>query len=263
LPLNLLASAGQPFSKELSYGLLLVSIAAVLYYVCAIIISNLLSKGLKASEAEKRVFVAMSTFQNAGFIGIPLSSMLFGDDGVLYAVICNMVFQLFFFTYGQYKVSGEKRLSLRSLTHNPLVLVSLLSVGLYLSPFRFPDFMQGAIKSIGDMMVPLSMILIGCSLMGIRPTELLKDKHAYFISALRLVIFPLATLVIAKLIGLTGAVGVLCVVLAGLPSGAMNVVFAQQYNCAPDFAARVSIQGVIFMAVTLPILIFVATTVLG
>ncbi len=262
LPFNLLASAGQPFSKELSFGLLLVSIAGVLYYVGAILISNLLSKALKASKAEKGVFVSMSVFQNAGFIGIPLASMLFGDEGVLYAVIYNMVFQLFFFTYGLYKLGGEKGFSLRGLARNGLVLISLLSVGLYLSPLRLPEFMQGAIKTIGDMMVPLSMILIGCSLTGIHPKDLLKDKHAYLVSALRLIIFPLITLLIAKLVGLTGPVGVVCVILAGVPSGTMNVIFAQQNNCAPDFAARASIHGVIFMAVTIPILIFAATAIL-
>lgn len=262
LPLNLLASSGQPFSKELSLNLLVVSAAAIVYYLGAILLSNLISKALKATEAEKKVFVSMSVFQNAGFIGIPLVSELFGGEGVLYAVIYNMLFQLFFFTYGMYRLSNEKKIGLKNLMKSPLILVSLASIAIYLSPIRLPDFIQGAVKGMGDMMVPLSMILIGCSLVGILPTELLKDKYAYLVSALRLVGFPLITLLLAKLTGLHGAVGVTCVVLAGLPSGTLNVIVAQKNECAPEFAARASIHGTVFMAITLPVLIYAATVIL-
>ena len=258
LPLNLLASSGQAFSKELSFNLLLVCAAGILYYVGAILLSSLISKALKATEAEKKVFVSMSVFQNAGFIGIPLTSELFGGEGVLYAVIYNMLFQLFFFTFGMYRLSNEKKIGLKSLVKSPLILVSLVSIGIYLSPFRLPDFIQGAVKGIGDMMVPLSMILIGCSLVGILPAELLKDRYSYLVSALRLVVFPLITLLLAKLVGLHGAVGVCCVVLAGLPSGTLNVIVAQKNECAPEFAARAAIHGTVFMAVTLPVLIYAA-----
>jgi hypothetical protein len=169
-----------------------------------------------------------------------------------------MFFQLFFFTFGMYRLSNEKKIGLKSLVKSPLILVSLVSIGIYLSPFRLPDFIQGAVKGIGDMMVPLSTILIGCSLVGILPAELLKDRNSYLVSALRLVIFPLITLLLAKLAGLHGAVGVSCVVLAGLPSGTLNVIVAQKNECAPEFAARAAIHGTVFMAVTLPVLIYIA-----
>jgi len=263
LPINLLASAGYAFSAELSQGLLKTAAASAIYYAAGILIMVLIARHTKLESPEKKALVCMSVFQNVGFIGMPIVYELFGSEGMLYAVIVNVFYQLFFYTYGIHQYSGQGKVHLSTFYKNPLTVISILSVILYLTPFRFPEFIQGALTTIGDMTVPLSMIVIGCSLASIKPLDVLKDKHSYIVSAMRLAVFPLAALGLCWLTGLTGPVGITFVIITALPSGSMNVIMSKRYGTAPGYASRAVIQSTVLMAATLLPIILLSTWLLA
>ena len=166
-----------------------------------------------------------------------------------------MFYQLFFFTYGTNLLSNEGKFNLNSIFKSPVTLSSFIAVAIYLSPYRFPKFIGESLSTVGGMMVPLSIIIIGCTLVDITPKEILKDKYSYFVSLLRLIIFPVGIIGLLLLIGIKGEVAVVIAVLTGLPSGSLNVILAEQHNCNPQYAARTVIQSMVLMIVSLPIVI--------
>lgn len=263
LPANVLTTASNPFSAALSKNLLLTVAVALVYYIAALALTALVGRALPLERRERAMFTLMAVFANTAFLGFPLISELLGQEGLLYAVVFNMVWLVFFFTIGISMVSMQRQIRIKSILSMPVTIASLAAVVLYVSPFRFPVFIQDTLSTLGSMVVPISMLLIGCSLVPIRPVEILKDPWSYAVNVLRLAVFPLAVLGILCLIpGVPHLVALVCAVMCCLPSASLSVVFAQQYDCAPAFASRAVVQGMVLMIVTIPLFITLAVTAL-
>ncbi len=258
LPFNILASCSNEFSHELSRGLAITAVISACFYVGMLTISSLTSKVLPLQPDEKKIFVTMSVFANVGFLGFPVAQELCGTEGTLYTVIHNVMYQLVMFSYGLSLLNGTGKIDLVGMVKKPLMIISLCSVGIFLSPFRFPGFMQDAISMVGDSIVPLSLILIGMNLADIPVMELLRDKYSYLVSLFRLVVSPLLVYAGLRLFHITGTVAVIAVVMAAMPVGSLNVVFAQQYGRAPEYATRSLVHTMLFMFITLPLMIVLA-----
>lgn len=259
LPANVLTSANNVFSLELSRNLLIVVAVAVCYYVAALVFTRAVERLLPLSEKGRTLFSLMAVFANTAFIGFPLAEELMGSEGLLYAVVFNMVWILFFFTIGVAMISGQKKFQLKSIFQVPVSVASIIAILLYVSPFRFPYFIQDTLSTLGNMVVPLSMLLIGCSLVQVRLGQILLDPYSYFISALRLAVFPLIVLGALCLIpGVPNLVALTCCLAACLPSASLCVVFAQQYNCEPAYASRAVVQGMLLMIGTVPLFMSLA-----
>lgn len=257
LPISILASANADSIQGADRNLIYVAVIAGCYYLGSIIISLLISKTLKLEKPGKKVFVTMAVFANTAFVGFPLIAQLYGDEGSLYAVIYNLFYQLFFFTYGVSLLSSGRRIEFKALYTNVVTIASLASIALFLSPFRLPSVLADTFSMVGSMTVPLSMILIGSSLADIRFSSVFSDKYSYLVSALRLIIFPAAVALALKGVNLPHIVKATCVMMTALPSGSLNAIYAERYNCERDYAVKTVVQTMLLMVVTIPIVILV------
>lgn len=257
LPCSILASANVEFSREMGVNLGKVALIALAYYILSAFTMTLLSRFLKIDDASRKIFITMSVFANNAFIGFPIVAELFGDENVLFAVVFNIFYNLFMFTYGTMLLGRNGKISIKSIFNSPVTIASLCSVVLFLTPFRLPVFLQDTLNTVGNLTVPISMMIIGCTLTGIKPSQILKDKYSYLVSALRLLIFPLAMFAAMKLLHMDTLAASVCVLMAALPSGSLNVILAEQYDCNPKYAARTVVQSMLLMPFTLPLIILV------
>ena len=110
-------------------------------------------------------------------------------------------------------------------------------------------------KMIGDMTVPMSMMVMGSMLASVKIKKLITDKKAYVVSALRLVILP--AVMMGALWGISHFVAIspetmsVVVLMCALPCGSMNVMYSENHDVAPHFCARTVSLSMIFMLVTL------------
>jgi len=261
LPLSILSCANYAFSSELFHGMLIVSAAAAVFYCTGIAGMTFLSRTLSLARNERKIFVTMTVFANTGFVGFPIMTALFGQQGLLLAVIYNMFYNLFMYTYGINMLSGRGGIDIRSIVTNPITIASVVSVLIFVSPFRFPEIMYSPIADIGAMSVPVSMIIMGASLANIPLLDILKDKYSYLVAAIRLIVFPLLMLAAMRLLSVSSVTATVCVLMTALPCGTMNVIFAEKYDCAPEFASRTVVLSLLIMIITLPILILITNIV--
>ena len=152
-------------------------------------------------------------------------------------------------------MSGESTFSLKQLFKGPALICSYIAVAIFLSPFRFPAFIQDALSTIGNMTVPLSMILIGCQLAGVRYLDILRDGWAYVVSFLRLLALPILMMFCVSALPIPATVARVTVVMTALPCGSINAILAEQYECEPEYAARTVVQSMVLMCVTIPVVI--------
>lgn len=255
VPCSLLAAGNSAFSTEIMESLIDATLIELVYYIGGLVLVTLLSRLLPIEQKAKKVFVTMSVFANVAFIGIPVVQELFGQEALLCAVVFNVMYDLFFFTYGVSLLSGSGSFQLKSLFSSPVAVASILSVILFLSPFRYPKVLEETLTAMGNISVPLSMMVIGCNLAVIRPKEILTDRSSYLVTALRQLIFPVLVLIVARFFKLDAMAVSVGVVMTALPAGSMNVILAEKYGCAPQFATRSVVQGMVLMLVTLPIIV--------
>lgn len=261
LPLSILSSANFAFSSELFHGMLIIAAAAVVFYCAGIVSMTYLSKVLPFSANSRKIFVTMTVFANTGFVGFPIMSSLFGQQGLLLAVIFNMFYNLFMYTYGISLLSGQGGIDLKSILTNPITITSVASIAIFVSPLRFPEVIYAPLSDIGAMSVPLSMIIMGASLANIPFLDIVKDKYSYLVSGIRLLVFPLLMMAAMKMLSVSSTTATVCVLMTALPCGTMNVIFAEKYACDPEFASRTVILSLLLMIVTLPLMILLCSTV--
>lgn len=251
LPCSILSSSAYQFDGSILKSLAIVAVASACFYASGLLISRQVSKRLPISEDKQRVFITMTVFANTGFVGFPLMTALFGQVGLLMAVIYNMMYNVFMYTVGTRILSGQKRIDLRRILLNPVNIASFAAILIFVSPFRLPKLLGSPISAVGDMSVPLSMMIMGTSLVRVSFRDLLKDGYSLLTSFIRLILFPLLMLGAMLIVRPDPVTATVCVLMTALPCGTMNVIFAEKYDCAPDFASRAVIQSTVFMTVML------------
>ena len=131
-------------------------------------------------------------FTNSGFIGIPLIRGVFGQEGVFYLMGYLAVFNIYLWTFGEYRMSH--RFGIRKIFTNPNVLSVLAGILLFCMPFRLPEVLSKPLGYISDLNTALSMILLGMLFAGYRNnTGSSYSRGIVRVAAMRLVVCSVVT----------------------------------------------------------------------
>jgi len=255
LPFMILNSSQHTYSHEAVNGMVTCAALGIGYYALTLLIMRLSLKKAKMSEDERRIMVTCTTFANTGFVGFPLMEALFGNYGLLLAAVYNLCYNLFFYTYAVYLFSRKPKFRLLEIFKNPVSVASILAIVLFIIPWRMPSFLSETFKLIGDMTVPMSMMVMGSMLAGVKIKKLVTDKKAYIVSALRLMVLPAIVLgiilALSPFVPMASDTKCVVVMMCALPCGSMNVIYSENHDVAPHFCARTVSLSMIFMLVTL------------
>ncbi len=258
VPFNILEASVCEYSAELAARVGYSAVIAGAYYVLTIVLCHIMVKFFKLDINSKRIIITMVTFANVGFIGFSLTGELFGEEGTLYCVIYNLFYNVIMYVYGINLISGERGFNIKDVIKKPVTVACILALIIFFSPITIPDMVLSPISSIGSMVFPVSMIIIGCEINEMDLSMLVKSKYAYIVSALRLLILPLIMAAVLHFLGFRGILPRTMVVLTALPCGSMNIIFAEAYDCAPKLAAVTVVQSMLLLIPTLPVIIAVS-----
>jgi predicted permease len=103
------------------------------------------------------------------------------------------------------------------------------------------------------------MILIGALIAEIDVGKLISNRKVYLVSLIRLFIIPLATIFILKLMNFNNMVISICTLMAAMPSGAINAIFANQFDSEPLFASVGVFITTFLSIITLPLTVYMLT----
>ncbi len=217
---------------------------------------------LRAGEPPaRRVCVASSYLGNVGFMGIPVMEMLFPGQGelVLYAVVFNIAFNAMAWTLGVYAVTGERG-AVRPLKIllNPPTVATIAALPLFFCNVQMPAEVLTVFGYLGDMTLPLSMIILGIRLADVRLRALFGDWKVYLASAVKLIVSPLlslgAIMLVGLLVPLDRFVIVALYIIAAMPTASSVLNFAERYGGDCDTAACVTLLSTVLCIVTIPVL---------
>lgn len=216
------------------------------------LIGCVLWKGQPISRKGPLIFGTM--FSNAGNAGLPVVQLVFGDVGVFFASIFLIPVRILMWTLGVGLFLPDKQEGRwRKLLLNPSIIVVFLGLGLMMTGLKLPGVLGDAVKRVGDITSPLSMILIGTTLAEM-PLRQMLCKEAFTMSILRLVVLPLITLAVLILLRADPLVAGVVFVLSAMPVATNTVVLSERYGMDYHMAGRCVLLSTLLSLITVPLL---------
>ncbi|HAP03512.1 MAG TPA: hypothetical protein DCQ87_05880 [Lachnospiraceae bacterium] len=261
LPFSLISSSQQEFSFEAIKGILLSIVLSLLYYFLTLVVLKLVLPLLFHSKEIPAAAYDLCAFANVGFLGFAVTPLIFGNSGTLFTISHNFMFQLLFFTIGMELFENSSHsikdmLSPKSIFTNKIILVSILSMVLYILPFRFPKVLTTSISAIGSMMTPLSLIIVGLQIGALKLGTAFLDRKVISLTLFRMILIPAVLFVVLLILPLDSKVKGVAFILYSMPSGSLNAVIAERYQKDQVMASSVVALTTILYFALLPLDIY-------
>ena len=201
-----------------------------------------------------------AAFSNAGFMGFPLVTAVLGGEAVFYAAGFVALLNALQWTYGQAKLSGDKKyIQLGAVLKNPLVLSLLGGVMIYFCRIPVPQFLRTPMGAIAGMNAPLAMIVLGVYLARTDLKAIFTRPRLYALSAVRLVVIPLLTIVCLMLLPAGWRqIGTVLIIVNAAPIGSNIAVYAQRLGLDSSYAVQMVCLSTLLSLITLPVMLSLA-----
>ena len=133
------------------------------------------------------------------------------------------------------------------------VISCIIAVFLFLTGIHMPSPVSIAAKHLSNLAAPLSMMVIGQSMIHIKFKELFGDIRLIVFSLIKLVAIPIVGIFILRLIIHDEMLLNACYIILATPIGSMTAMFAQQYGSNYSLAARGVALSTLMSVLTIPL----------
>lgn len=253
-PLLIISSFNFDRSSDLACN----TIKAFIYGIIIFIVTPLMVKPflIKIERGKRNVLQFGLVFSNCGFIGIPLTAAVLGQEAVIYAAIFNMCFNLFIWTYGVTLFNDTSDFKdAKKLLKNPGIIAVFIGLLLMVFSIKLPPVLKDTIELVGHLTSPISMIIIGSLLASIDFKAVIKDKTIYYGSFIKLIIIPAVLYGISILISDHSLVMKTYILIQAMPAGATTSLFAERFNREKEYSALLVSFSTLLSIITIPIII--------
>lgn len=239
-------------------SLMMIPLTALLY-LFVFLLGKLIARVFHLSGDRKRLFSAIITFGNVGFMGIPLVVELYPDTALIYISLFTILDQCLFWTYGvsQTRPAREerKKLSLKGLKNllSPALVAILLGTVLVLLGVHLPGVLTSSLNKLGAASMPLSLIYVGGMLSMTDIRKVLKCYELYGEILLKMLVLPLLYYFVMRLVGIPEDMAGTVTFLTGLPAISTVAMLARQNGSDGDYAICAVMLTTLASLITLPL----------
>ena len=197
-------------------------------------------------------------------------SCLIGDwvegGGILAAILLATFIaflNLLQWTYGVDLLTGGKgKLSFRKVMTAPFMIAILIGLFFYFSGIAMPHILLQCVNFLSGCNTPIAMFTIGIYLAQTNVAAMFKKKALYGVSAVRLVLIPLITLVLLSLLpGEYMELKMAILIAAACPVGSNVAVYAHLHDRDYPYAVETVVISTILSLITIPLLVALAQMV--
>ena len=255
------------------------------------IVSWISALAIRSPKEEVGAYVNLGMYGNVNFMSIPLISSLIAvgvlqPNAMLYGILYNIIFNLLIFSVGMKLIGGKEAKINLKMIFSPVMIGGLLALFLFVINFQLPGvgtnictyytcyygsttnhtLMDTIILTIftpvrffGAVTAPLSMLLLGSTLAGMKMSELLRGWRNYVFTAVKLVLVPIvvffALLPIFNVVsGLTDELMAVIFIMNASPMAISVAIFTINYNKHKEIVAKGLLVSTLLSVITMPIL---------
>jgi len=220
-------------------------------------------------------------YSNCGNIIIPIVAYALGEDYLIYITayigVYNILLGISLFKRQLKKAGGKGKFKeenfrdseedslfekLSGFLKNPNILAIIFGFLCFSFRIDLPRPLEQAIKDIGGMIGPVSMMVTGMVLAKMPVARFFQNKRLFFVTFLRMVFFPICLLLffklghIASLLPMGKEIFLVTYLSAIAPSGTSVNQFAIIYEQDAEYASCINIFTTLVAIVTMPLFVY-------
>lgn len=237
-------------------------LTSVIISTACMLLSVLLSR--LVFHKRDRISEFSAAYPNTGFIGLPLVNAVLGSQAVIHITMMVIYVNILQWTYGVYTITDDKStVSLRKIISNPVIFAFVLGLIIFFCQIPVPSFAKNIFSIIAGLNTPLAMIVSGVYLAQSDLLKMLKNTNSYLVTLMRLIVIPLATLVLIRFLPVGSLDMKMAILIASACSCGSNVaVFAQLYHKDYVSAVEQVCMSTVFSLISIPLIISLASLLL-
>lgn len=227
------------------------------FYAFLTVLGFLLPVLLRVEPEKRHFYNLMTVYTNTGFLGIPVARAILPANSILYVIVINVFYSLFFYTHGMAILNRGSRKAesadsskdalqkagssenvppkpghpaariLRSIL-NPGIIMALLSLVVFWFALPIPPILSGTVEYVGNATVFLSMTLLGVNIARSNLFSRLKDARIWCYIALRMVLLPIGVAVILHAMSFSAEATLALCLMAAVPVGNLPMIQAEK-----------------------------------
>ncbi len=254
----------RPYDKNIMGGAVAVFVFTFLVHALFLLTVRLFFKN--APKETAKVYRFGSVFANAGYMGIPLITMIFGAEAAIYASVYTIGFNFFAWSFGYLIYSEDKSyISFKKMFINAATVPTFLGVIIFVTNLYsyIPEAASGIVTDVltmlKDTVAPMSMMVIGMRLADLNLKGAFRDVYLYIGLSLRLVLFPamvFCVLLLCKLLGFYNEIAFsVTLICAATPAASATCMFAEKFSSDSVTASKFVSISTILSLVTMPLMV--------
>lgn len=195
---------------------------------------------------------------NTAFMGYPVTLGIFGQDGFLRAIFCDIATLCIFLILSFIlilKFGGTVKTAVRKITFFPPLWAVILGLSFNFLNIPIGPVIDNTINYLGQGAIPLIMIALGLS---IDFSAIKRSKNMIaFTSVMKLLFFPCIAFLVATPLGLVDLQYKISIVEAAMPSGMMSILLAITYKLDYELTSDCILINTVISLITLPAIIMI------
>jgi len=219
------------------------------------IISYFILKMLKLPDKKLWSVLVTVMIANTAFMGYPINLGIFGHEGFLRAIFCDIATMIIFLILSfaiVLKFGGSTKTAVKKIAFFPPLWAIFLGISLNLLNIPIGPVLENTIDYLGDGAIPLIMLSLGISidLEGIKRSKAM----IIFTSIMKLAFFPLIAFIIVSFLGFVDLQFDVTIIEAAMPSGMLSLILAITYKLDFELTSDCILINTVFSLVTLPLI---------
>ncbi len=215
----------------------------------------------KMAKDAKSSFVLASTFPNAGNMGIPISFLAFGEEGLSVALIIFVAQGIISWPLGTLIVARGQTIGWKEPLIQVLKLPTLYAVPIALFirfiNFSIPSNLYRPIDMMADAAIPCMLLLLGYQLSnGLKEINI---KDLVLVNITRLIFSIPIVAIITIAFNVTCTAQNTLIVMAAMPTAVFTVLLATEFGTKGQYVANSVITSTLLSMISLTILIYYLT----
>ena len=204
-----------------------------------------------------------AVFANNGFLGIPLAQALFPDSpAFIVLIVLNIVNNVLMYTLGAYLTTGDRgNISVKKAFFNPVLVAFVLGCicNLLGVAKEVPEVLKFS-DHFSSIVTPVSMTIIGMKLGATSFKTLFTSGKLYYVSFLKLILFPAAIAAAMFLLKLApGNLPVNDIIIGvfvafSMPTAGLAATFADEFGGDTENAVIYTLGTTVLSVITIPTL---------
>lgn len=271
------------FDQESAKNNISIILMSILIFIVLLTVSNLIF--IRKEKDQRKTYGIMMSLGQVSFFSLPIIEAIYGTNEALIPInLVIFIFRFFLYFYAYAVYSGMKmnkeniKESLKKILLNPIMIAMLFGVFIWLTQGFMPkveinsvkvSFLRiditlpavyNVLKYASNLVIPLSMMLIGFTLGKVNIKNVIKMKDAWFIAAFRTIVGPLVAFGVLMLTSVIFAITFNEYETAGVvfgfaaPTSAVATAYSIRFNKNAYLASSVCFISTMISIITFPII---------